>query len=203
LTETDRARTQRVLPALRARAAVLRAIRAYFEAEGFLEVDAPLMVPSPGLDLHLSAFEVRGGAEARWLITSPEYQMKRLLAGGSGPIFQLAQCFRHGEIGRHHEPEVTLLEEYRPDAGAEDVMRDTERIVQVAAQALRGGTEVPVRGRPLELAGPWPRREVDALFASATGRTVDEVLPDEEAFFRLWVDAVEPQLDAAPCFVTG
>ncbi len=84
---------------LRARAAVLRAVRERFDAQGFVEVETPLAVPSPGLDLHLDAFEVVGGAAPRWLITSPEYQMKRLLAGGLPRIYQIARCFRRGEAG--------------------------------------------------------------------------------------------------------
>ena len=74
------------LERLRARARVLRAIREYFEREGFLEVETPSRVPSPGMDLHLDAFPA---GEDRWLITSPEYQMKRLVVGGAGDIYQI------------------------------------------------------------------------------------------------------------------
>ncbi len=200
--EGDRARTERALEALRLRARVVREVRAYFEEEGFLEVETPLAVPSPGLDLHLDAFAVDGFDAPRWLITSPEYQMKRLLAGGAGPIFQIARCFRRGERGRHHEPEFTMLEWYRPDAGAEDVMRDTERLVARAAAAIHGEAAIERDGARIDLTPPWPRHTVAELFAAHAGRAVHDVLPDEEAFFRAWIERVEPALGPEPRFVT-
>lgn len=199
--ESDAARTARVLPALRARARVLRAIRERFDGDGFLEVETPAMVPSPGLDLHLMAFEAVGLGEPRWLITSPEYQMKRLLGAGQ-PIYQLARCFRRGELGAHHEPEFTMLEWYRPSAGAEDVMRDTEQLVAAVATALHGAPRIERAGATIDLSPPWPRRTVEDVFREHTGREVLDVLPDEEAFFRAWVDDVEPGVGAAPCFIT-
>ena len=85
---------------LRERARVCAAARRFFDSRGFLEVETPLMVPSPGLDVHLDAFEVAGGAGGapRWLATSPEYQMKRLLADGWSKIYQIGRCFRRGEV---------------------------------------------------------------------------------------------------------
>jgi len=69
---------------LRERARLLAETRTFFTSRGYLEVETPIAVPSPGLDLHLDAFEAVGGKEKRWLATSPEYQMKRLLADGHG-----------------------------------------------------------------------------------------------------------------------
>ncbi len=102
------------------------------------------MVPSPGLDVHLDAFEVTGGdrGSPRWLSTSPEYQMKRLLAQGLSRIYQIAPCFRRGESGARHNPEFTMVEWYRSAAGIAEVMADTEQLVA----AVTGGV---VRvGRP-------------------------------------------------------
>lgn len=186
------------LERLRARARVLKAIRAYFDEEGFLEVETPSRVPSPGMDLHLDAFEA---GDDRWLITSPEYQMKRLVVGGAGDIYQLCRCFRRDELGEHHEPEFTMLEWYRLGEAAR-VRHDTERLVASCAVAVNDSVRVRVRDRIVDLAPPWPVVTVrEAL--SAVGKDLDAILPNEELFFRTWIDAVEPGLGLEqPVFVT-
>src|SRR5262249_34942436 len=80
---------------LEARARILRAVRGYFEGEGFLEVETPARVPSPGQEVHLDAVATGD----RWLITSPEYHMKRLVAAGYERIFQVGKAWRAGEVG--------------------------------------------------------------------------------------------------------
>lgn len=186
------------LDRLRARARVLEAIRGYFAREGFLEVETPVRVPSPGMDLHLDAFPA--GPE-RWLITSPEYQMKRLVAGGAGNIFQVCRCFRRDELGDHHEPEFTMLEWYRL-GGSERVRRDTEQVVASCAVAVNDSVRVRVRDRIVDLAPPWPVLTVREALADV-GEDLDAILPDEERFFRTWVQKVEPGLGLEqPVFVT-
>jgi elongation factor P--(R)-beta-lysine ligase len=176
------------------RAAIVRDLRRFFEARGFLEVETPLVVPSPGLDLHLDAFTVGSGV-ARFLTTSPEYQMKRLLADGHEKIFQLCKCFRRGEVGSRHNPEFTMLEWYRARAGVEDVMRDTEELVA----EITGG-EVRLGERRLRTVAPFARMTVcDAFerFAAMTrAETLDAAARDEDKFFRALVDRVEPALAA-------
>ncbi len=172
-------------------------VRAFFTARGFLEVQTPVLVPSPGLDLHLDAFEVTGGERGapRWLATSPEYQMKRLLSEGFERIVQIGPCFRRGEVGSRHNPEFTMLEWYRANAGVDDVMRDTEQLVA----AVTGGA-VTVDGRRVDLRPPFERLGVCEAFQRFAGwsreATLDAAARDEDRYFRTLVDRVEPGIEA-------
>ena len=201
---TERARLQGRLGNLRQRASLLRAIRSFFDQHDFLEIEAPILVPSPGLELHLDAFAV---SPTRYLITSPEYQMKRLLAGGLPRIFSLGKVFRRGELGPHHNPEFTMLEWYRAGAGWQAIADDVEALVWSLGQA--------VGYCGLDLQPPWERLSVaDAVQRYANVR-VDgdesaEALAEkaraaghrtpasnqrwDDVFFQLFLDAVEPHL---------
>jgi lysyl-tRNA synthetase class 2 len=180
---------------LRERAAVCAEVRRFFEARGFVEVQTPVVVPSPGLDVHLDAFEVAGGDRGtpRWLSTSPEYQMKRLLAEGWNRIYQIAPCFRRGEIGSRHNPEFTMLEWYRSGAAVADAMADTEQLVA----AVTGGL-VRLGERVVDVRPPFERVSVCDAFAryAAWSRqaTLDAAATNEGRYFRALVDEVEPAL---------
>src|SRR5688500_11821107 len=97
---------------LERRAQLLAQARAFFASRGVLEVDTPIVVNSPVTDLHIHSAEVRfpEAAEPYFLHTSPEYAMKRLLAAGSGDIFQICHVVRGLERGKLHNPEFTLIE---------------------------------------------------------------------------------------------
>ncbi|HVH43146.1 MAG TPA: amino acid--tRNA ligase-related protein, partial [Labilithrix sp.] len=184
---------------LRERARALASARAFFESRGYLEVETPIAIPSPGLDLHLDAFEaVPTGlhgtpGQQRFLSTSPEYQMKRLLSAGHGRIFQITRAFRAGEAGERHNPEFTILEFYRPNAGVEAVMRDTEQLI-----ARMTGGEVTVDGRTIDVRPPLRRMTLIEAFERFASTTPEETLRlaehDEDTFFSKLAFEVEPGL---------
>jgi len=198
---------------LEARARILRAVRGWFDGEGFLEVETPARVRAPGQEVHLSAFPAGDG---RWLITSPEYHMKRLVAAGYERIVQLGKAFRAGEAGPHHQPEFAIAEWYRAGAPLERIADDCEALVHVAAEAA--GRDLA----SLRLDAPCERTTVRALFARHAGIALDgdesaAALRDkareagvfvgtaeawDDLFFHVFLERVEPALArGGPTFV--
>ncbi|MEI9940241.1 MAG: EF-P lysine aminoacylase EpmA [Pseudomonadota bacterium] len=187
---------------LRARARALAAVRDYFAREHFLEVETPLRVPAPGVDLHLDAIPAQGGH----LITSPELQMKRLLAAGFPRIFQLARASRLDELGRLHEPEFGMLEWYRAFAGLPQVLSDTEQLLRLVAERVSGEARLlGPTGQRYELTLPFQRITVREAFREHAGiaDAVDLAHSDEARYFELLVSLVEPGLarEPAPLFL--
>ncbi len=208
----------------RARARLGAAVRARLEALGYEEVETPCLVPAPGMEPHIQAFEAafvpEGGGAPRplFLHTSPEYAMKRLLADGLPRIFQLARVFRNGEVSRTHNPEFTMLEVYRAGTDYAGVMEDLERLVEACARALSpdGAARATRGGRTIDLAAPYERLGVAEAFrrhagidlaacggdaarlAEAARRAGHDPGPPGEAFddvfFRVMLDAVEPRI---------
>jgi lysyl-tRNA synthetase class 2 len=194
---------RRVVPQLVRRHTLLRAVRGYFDGLGFVEVETPALSAAPATELHVSALEVLGARGQHWLHTSPELGMKRLLCAGMTRIYQLCKTYRRDELGALHAPEFTMLEWYRAHAGSEEVMLDTERLVAAAALALYGSTAVPAALGELDVAPPWPRLTVAQAFRLHAGVELEAVLPDHDAFFRILVERIEPQLGRGkPTFLT-
>lgn len=186
----ERARLEGLARRLGLRAAIARALRRFFEDEGFLEVETPIRVPAPAPEEHIDP-EPSGD---RFLAASPELQMKRLVASGAYPrIFQVSRCFRRGERGALHLPEFTLLEWYRAGAGIDALMADCESMIGRAARAVGVSIAAP----------PWERLEVADAFERFAGWRPSGA-PDADRFTRDLVDRVEPSLPRErPVFLAG
>lgn len=146
MNQADRWRPTTSHAALVLRAESLARLRSFFAAQGVLEVDTPLLSAAATTDPQLESFQTRlvgpGVTEGRtlYLNTSPEFAMKRLLAAGSGPIYQVCKAFRQGEIGRLHNPEFTLVEWYRPGFDHFQLMDEVAALVMdIAADRLSLG----------------------------------------------------------------
>lgn len=196
--------------ALERRAALLARIRAFFAERGVLEVETPVLASSPATDLHLHSLKTRvlcpGGERELFLQTSPEFAMKRLLAAGSGPIYQLARAFRDGEAGRLHNPEFTLLEWYRPGFDHHRLMDEVETLLEVTLGCA--SAERRTYGELFaEHVGLDAHRAEPAALARAAERLGVEVvglgLEERDPWLHLlWSHAVEPRLGRGqPSFV--
>lgn len=122
--------------ALRDRGVMLAKARAFFSERGVLEVDCPLITEEASVDAHIDLIEVDGGSGIRYLHSSPEYGMKRLLADGIGDIYQLAHVFRKGEVSGKHNPEFTMAEWYRLGITFEEMIEETADFVRLFLGAL-------------------------------------------------------------------
>lgn len=136
MSETGDWRPSAGLAMLKARADLLAGIRDFFRQAGVLEVETPACsrygVTDPAIESFTTRYTGPGAASGAqlYLQTSPEFPMKRLLAAGSGPIYQLCRVFRNGERGRHHNPEFTLLEWYRPGFDHHRLMTEVAALIQ-------------------------------------------------------------------------
>ncbi len=169
----------------RYRSYVFKEIRRFFEQADFVEVDTPALQISPGLEVHLKAFEtalynpLENNYAKYYLHTSPEFTMKKLLAAGLPRIFQLTKVYRNEAKSSTHHPEFTMLEWYRANATYEQMMDDTEQLVKRCAKACE--TDVLRRGErwsnPFE---PWQRMTVQEAFLKYTGIDVMATIGQEQ-----------------------
>lgn len=126
------------LAAIRGRAWLYSQIRQFFAQREVLEVETPILSQAGVTDLHLASIKafrgLNGQQRTHYLQTSPEFAMKRLLAAGSGAIYQICKVFRDDEHGRKHNSEFTMLEWYRPNFTLEDLMDEVKALLEVCLQ---------------------------------------------------------------------
>ena len=170
------------LACLSERARVLRAIRAFFDARGFTEVETPVRIPAPAPEPHIDC-----PPSGNWFLrASPELQMKKLLAAGMERIYQIGPCFRAGEKGRRHSPEFTMLEWYRANADYSQIAVDAEELlVEVLTRDHAYVQRITVREAYLRWAG-WDPVETW----------------DQDRFDFDMATKIEPNLPKEPLFLT-
>ena len=180
--------------ALRLRAAFNRLVRGFFEARGVLEVETPVMSLAGNTEPNIASFALTfsgrtdGAPRTRWLRTSPEFALKRLLAAGVGDCYELGRVFRDGEAGGRHNPEFTMLEWYRVGWDHLRLLEETVALVR-AALALVGRDASPVTITFRELY--WQHLQLDALTADVETlrRALGDVRVDPEGLTRDdWLD---------------
>jgi lysyl-tRNA synthetase class 2 len=201
------------LPNLQVRARLQSAIRHWFADQDFVEVETPILQVSPGAEVHLSGFatdwETPDGEDEqlRWLHSSPEFAMKKLLAGGMSRIFQFARVFRNAEGSALHHPEFTMLEWYRAGAGYETLMEDCAALLRLTdVRELRWEGNVCDPTAPperLTVGQAFDRHAGVDLFAAIgnaeklakdAGITMHSDDTWEDVFFRIMFDKVERKL---------
>lgn len=170
-------------PNLVARAKIVSALRRWFDAEGFLEVESGALQVSPGNETHLHGFatdliQSDGRLSRLYLHTSPEFAMKKLLAAGEQSIVAFAQVFRNRERSALHHPEFTLLEWYRAHAPYERIMEDCAALVRLAAEAT-GARSLNFRGKEADPLAEPQRLTVAEAFARFAGIDLMAMLPDD------------------------
>ncbi len=210
---------------LEQRTRLVVAARSFFAERGYVEVDTPGLQVSPGLEPHLQAFATElhdpncNTRLQRYLHTSPEFAMKKLLVAGMARIWQLAHVFRNGESGAAHHPEFTMLEWYRVGASYRDLMEEAAALVRTCQLAARVET-LAWRGRSADARREWQRISVGEAFLEYCGidllATVDDpanpeaerlaaaasgigIAPHrgddwETLFFRIFLERIEPHL---------
>jgi lysyl-tRNA synthetase class 2 len=207
------------------RGRILGAVRYFFAARGCVEVDTPALQVSPGLEPHLRAFKTLrhdprdGHSTERYLHTSPEFAMKKLLVAGMPHIWQFAHVFRDGERSATHHPEFAMLEWYQVGATYRDLMDECAALLGTCQDAA-GDEVLTWRGHTADARRPWQRLSVAEAFEEHCGIDLlatapDPLAPDverltaaarhlgiaphpgddwEALYFRIFLERIEPML---------
>lgn len=212
------------------RAEIISAIREFFRNKGFLETDTPCLVKVPGMEPYLDVFKTRFFSELStekkveedmYLITSPEYAMKKLLVGGMEKIFQITKSFRNKEsFSDRHNPEFTILEWYRAYASYLEIMEDTEELVKYIWQKFghqNNGEKAGLlnyKGKEVDLTEKWEKLSVLESFErfanidaqtffdldsfrkviKKRGYAISELATFDDCFYTIFLNEIEPNL---------
>lgn len=201
------------------RAEILCKIRDFFYSRGFVEIDSPLVVARPNMEPNLEVMETKvkknnGEELPAFLITSPEFALKKLLATGLTKIYQMGKCFRNNEPwNESHNPEFTLLEWYETGVNYFDLMNRTEELIM---SLLGGGNELIYQGKKIKFTSPWLKISMREAWQKYGGADLNEYLTYdtmralaaqknytvtkndswEDLFFKIFLSEIEPRLMA-------
>ena len=209
---------------LHKRAEIIRDIRRFFEQQDYLEVETPILQQSPGMETHVHAFsteKICPHLEQKtpyFLQTSPEFAMKKLLVADMGKIFQLCKCFRNAEDSPNHSVEFTMLEWYHPLCDYTDLMREVMAMIRYVCK-----TPIVWRDMSCDVLRDWDVLSVSEAFLKYAGIDLDKYLDDtagllsiaaakgihidgdegwDDAFFRIFLEKIEPHLGVGvPCIL--
>ncbi len=196
---------------------LINLIRSWFTEQGFFELETPLLVPSPGMEVHLHGFQTsyvdpHMQTQQYYLPTSPEFAIKKALGAGYEKVFEIARVFRNqGELGRFHHPEFNMLEWYRP-GNYENIMDDVAALLNYLSDTF----DVSTPPQPFSWKQPVKRTSVQDCFEqyayidlergvqdqvywiTSARKVLSERIPDDDSFddifFRIWMKLIEPNL---------
>ncbi|NWH03575.1 EF-P lysine aminoacylase EpmA [Desulfobacter latus] len=189
--------SSQLLENLKKRSLVMELTRDFFRSMEFIEVETPLRCPSIIPEAHIDPVTSQGA----YLQASPELCMKRLLARGADKIFQICKCFRQGERGQRHLPEMTLLEWYAVHQTYEDLMVQCQGLLRHIAQGVGTPGHLVYQGTSLELANPFERITVARAFERFSGVSLNQAI-DTGRFDEIISFDIEPHLGTSrPCFL--
>ncbi len=216
---------------LKKRSHLINLVREFFLSENFIECDTPELVKYPGLEPYLTPFELSledaaGRRETGYLITSPEYSMKKLLAAGFDKIFQISKVFRnHESFGGAHNPEFTMIEWYRSDSTYKEIMDDCEKLMLLLVNNLQKMSEkseirnpksetksknlkIKYQNQIIDLRTPWPRISVAEAFDKFASIKLSDLKTKgdeqyEDTFWKIFLNEIEPKLQelGQPVFI--
>ncbi|MFA5040071.1 MAG: amino acid--tRNA ligase-related protein [Bdellovibrionales bacterium] len=201
------------------RHAIRRAVQNYLDAKGYIEIEPPLLVHGASPDICIDSFKVGD----RYLVSSTEYQLKRMALGGFSRIYSLTKNFRDGDISPVRNPEFSMLEWGRIGGTMNEIENDAESMVAASLDALKLPSVISYQGKEINLRAPWEKMPVMDAVEYATGVAMKnfdaasccraakavglEIRPDWEDdrdfLFSLLMDYIQPQLGVSrPVFLT-
>jgi lysyl-tRNA synthetase class 2 len=179
------------------RARIIQAIRSFFIDHDYIEIETPIRIPAPAPETHIDAVE-----SGNWFLqTSPELCMKMLLTADFRRIFQICKCFRQGERGRLHLPEMTMLEWYRINSNYLEMMKECETLIGQVARKITSKNMMTYQGTEIDLTPPWHRISVAEAFKRFSSKSMEAALANDR-FDEIMVEAIEPNLEQShPVFL--